>query len=84
MTTQQIIDMFPEVCLAHTFETVPGSEEAFREWVMPYIDEGDYPFDGCNCDDSDCRWDGISRRCNCGNRRVDWVFDYGVWSGEAY
>ena len=35
-------------------------------------------FDGMNCndyaeDDNHCGgWDGVSRRCQCGNRRVYW------------
>lgn len=36
---------------------------------------GDYiEFDGWNCHDfGDCAgWDGKSRRCECGNRRVYW------------
>jgi hypothetical protein len=52
-------------------------------------------FDGHNCADvwdegESCEgWDGVSKRCQCGNRRVDWVFsEYpkGVWSfyAEAY
>ncbi len=34
-----------------------------------------YDFDGdeyCNDGNGDCSWDGISRRCECGNRRVSW------------
>lgn len=31
-------------------------------------------FNGQNCDDC-AGWDGVSRRCDCGNRRVDWVSD---------
>lgn len=39
-----------------------------------YID-----FDGQNCndysDEFECvGWDGESRRCSCGNRRVDWEY----------
>ena len=30
-----------------------------------------YSFNGQNCDDCS-GWDGISRRCDCGNRRVGW------------
>ena len=34
-------------------------------------------FDGKNCDDLDdnscAGWDGESRRCECGNRRVYWA-----------
>lgn len=31
-------------------------------------------FDGKNCEDCG-GWDGESRRCSCGNRRVVWEFD---------
>lgn len=33
---------------------------------------GMFDFDGQNCDEC-AGWDGRSRRCECGNRRVDWV-----------
>jgi hypothetical protein len=33
--------------------------------------EGFVDFDGKNCDDC-VGWDGESRRCDCGNRRVYW------------
>ena len=29
-----------------------------------------------NCDESCHRWDGVSHRCDCGNRRVSWERDY--------
>jgi hypothetical protein len=36
-------------------------------------------FDGNNCDDLDDNvcdgWDGRSRRCECGNRRVSWSYN---------
>lgn len=33
--------------------------------------EGDFiDFDGQNCEDPCAGWDGESRRCECGNRRV--------------
>lgn len=32
-----------------------------------------FDFDGKNCDDPCAGWDGISRRCECTNRRVLWV-----------
>lgn len=35
----------------------------------------DGSFDGQNCDDELCEWDGEDRRCNCGNRRVCWEND---------
>lgn len=32
-----------------------------------------YEFDGNeNCDESCRGWDGLSNRCDCGNRRVYW------------
>ena len=42
-------------------------------------------FDGNNCDDC-AGWDGQSRRCDCGNRRVSWVTDKdddGTWEARA-
>lgn len=51
-------------------------------------------FDGMNCGDLydeatdaeiNCSgWDGISRRCSCGNRRVYWVWNSGHLTAEAY
>ena len=29
-------------------------------------------------------WDGIERRCACGNRRVDWEWDGELLWAEAY
>jgi hypothetical protein len=44
--------------------------------------------ENCNDYDGDCDWDGVSRRCECGNRRVYWTTDYiqGRWQayGEAW
>jgi hypothetical protein len=40
--------------------------------------DGHIGFEGFNCRDigNDCKgWDGKSRRCDCGNRRVSWVWD---------
>jgi hypothetical protein len=28
--------------------------------------------ESCNDYEGDCSWDGVSRRCACGNRRVEW------------
>jgi hypothetical protein len=36
-----------------------------------------------NCDDCD-GWDGVSRRCSCGNRRVYWIWDKSVLYAEAW
>lgn len=48
-------------------------------------------FSGQNCedegyDDTDlcAGWDGFSRRCMCGNRRVSWVVEGTYAYGEAY
>jgi hypothetical protein len=47
-----------------------------------------FSFFGGNCEEITDRacdgWDGISRRCDCGNRRVEWIWEYGAWHGEAY
>lgn len=42
--------------------------------------DGFIPFDGQNCFHyGDCAgWDGVSLRCECGNRRVMWVPRYGA------
>lgn len=39
--------------------------------------EGEFiEFDGAECCDDSCRgWDGTSRRCECGNRRVEWTVE---------
>jgi hypothetical protein len=50
-------------------------------------------FNGQNCDDLGddwnngvpCTgWDGLSRRCNCGNRRVSWIVEGEFAYGEAH
>jgi hypothetical protein len=52
-----------------------------REW---------HEFAGFNCYDvsdegeSCAGWDGASKRCQCGNRRVDWVEGYGHSFKEPY
>lgn len=53
-----------------------ANNAAFDEWAQAQADSGEpVEFDGCNCDDSDCRWYPGARRCQCGNRRVAWEFD---------
>ena len=63
---------------------------AFREEVeLQKKTGGPFDFSGQNCEDCD-GWDGESNRCNCGNRRVDWVegpghsFKEPCAQGEAY
>ena len=41
------------------------------------------PFCGNNCDDC-MGWDGESKRCECGNRRVSWEWDGKHLTAEAY
>ena len=61
-------------------------EEAIARGIEAGVDE----FNGNeNCDDECFGWDGESRRCCCGNRRVDWVTEQnndGRWQayGEAW
>jgi hypothetical protein len=55
-------------------------EELYKEkTAVP----GDYPFNGMNCD-FECGWDGVSNRCNCGNRRVCWDYDGDFRDMELY
>lgn len=50
-------------------------DKLIQEKLLKHGD-GPYEFEGHNCNDygdADCSgWDGQSRRCNCGNRRVSW------------
>jgi hypothetical protein len=43
----------------------------------------DFPFYGENCDE-DCGWDGISRRCFCGSRRVSWEYEGNFNNMQVY
>lgn len=48
------------------------------------LDGGYTEFDGSEYCEDCSGWDGISRRCQCDNRRVDWEIDsYGI-RAEAY
>ena len=68
---------------AHRYESILAQFPAVYDAI---------PFNGQNCDDAkyneddpDCMgWDGYSRRCTCGNRRVSWVFDGDFAYGEAH
>jgi len=58
------------------FDT-PEMRTKFEEQILPLLLDDDFEsfgFEGENCDTS-CGWDGMSRRCHCGNRRVSWVYD---------
>lgn len=37
----------------------------------------------CECDECET-WDGVHRRCTCGNRRVYWLWEGGYWRSEVY
>jgi hypothetical protein len=71
------------------------AEEAIEANIKA-IGDGHIEFEGMNCndwlndDEPECEgWDGTSRRCDCGNRRVSWEASQdskGNWSayGVAY
>lgn len=67
-------------------------QEAIDAAVAKAEAEGYVDFDGQNCGDvwdegADCAgWDGTSRRCDCGNRRVYWELQQqhdGTWVAWA-
>jgi len=66
-------------------------DEIFARLVSEKLksEDGPFEFEGWNCGDydQDCDgWDGLDRRCNCGNRRVTWVLsdDKTYVYAEAY
>ena len=70
-------------------DTLAFEQEKERQLTERDLFGGLISFDGQNCDDC-AGWNGRSRRCDCGNRRVDWVTGFGhtflhphVY-GEAY
>lgn len=46
--------------------------ERRREYIRK---NGPIGFSGQNCDGPCSGWDGESKRCECGNRRVSWTYD---------
>lgn len=48
-------------------------DQAILEKMPP--DGGFIDFYGKNCEDPCQGWDGMSRRCECGNRRVSWTVE---------
>lgn len=71
-------------------ESDPARENVLHQYgeaAARYYDDhfsGRWPieFDGMNCndfvvwDEDYCDgWDGVSRHCNCGSRRVGWVWE---------
>lgn len=66
------------------------TENDWALWKMCYGDPQTFtgtPFEGddtCNDGDGNCWWDGVSRRCDCGNRRVYWNFQGDFIYPEAW
>jgi|14BtaG_2_1085337.scaffolds.fasta_scaffold03149_10 hypothetical protein len=64
--------------------------EYFKEYYEEELDDNVFiSFSGQNCEYTDdgefCSgWDGESRRCSCGNRRVAWDWDNEYLTAEAY
>lgn len=61
-------------------------QEAIDAAVANAEDVGYVDFDGQNCDSECIGWDGTSRRCDCGNRRVYWETQQqhdGTWMAWA-
>jgi hypothetical protein len=88
VTDDELIEMLYHSDFHHVKEHMPEAFEQFKKSQLPLIAAAeDFSFNGKNCE-SDCDWDGVARRCNCGNRRVSWCFqetsDGGYWYGEAY
>jgi hypothetical protein len=75
------------------YETYKTQEEAEAAAIKYVNDNGSINFDGMNCNDyrdedqPECDgWDGVSRRCNCDNRRVYWCISKnadGLYSADA-
>jgi hypothetical protein len=71
------------MCYNTEAEAIAAKLKDIDENAWGYID-----FDGMNCDEeNNCNgWDGESRRCDCGNRRVYWYTsqnEKGLWSANA-
>jgi len=64
-------------------------EDRMKQLANVKMDEscGWIDFNGdVNCEDKCQNWDGESKRCECGNRRVDWEYnsDIGCVYAQAY
>jgi len=65
----------------------PDALTYYDKHMTPSHDDPFFEFEGWNChdwDDGCSGWDGFSRRCECGNRRVSWEWDMGMLYGQAY
>lgn len=81
MTDQDISDDLKECIIDRLNVTEKEDPEDFKiafNLVLEKLEEEDelFDFDGQNCNDIEDNycggWDGVSRRCECGNRRVYW------------
>lgn len=64
------------------YKSYSTSDQAEAAAIKYAAEEVFVDFEGMNCndylDDDDvecCGWDGESRRCECGNRRVNWEIE---------
>jgi hypothetical protein len=71
----------------HVSKVAPSK---YKQLVDEKLKQGGpfFEFEGWNCHDADLEcegWDGMSSRCQCGNRRVSWVLtdDNSSVYGEA-
>jgi hypothetical protein len=95
MTTNEIIDRLtplgyaePEMtAIMSSFKGYSSTEVAA---ILTYFPDASscVGFDGddtCAWNDNVCTgWDGYSRRCECGNRRVSWEVDFKYARAVAY
>ncbi len=71
-------------------DEIAAGEEISKQKAILLGNDCHINFDGQNCDEPCAGWDGNSRRCQCGNRRVCWSYGYGhsfktpSIYGEAY
>jgi hypothetical protein len=78
---EQLTDDEIAVCFGLAGDCGPGTK-AFDAWksdIMPQILARDSFSLGNSCQGEDCYWDGVSNRCQCGNRGCYWE-----WTGEHW
>lgn len=85
LTDEEICEMcYESGCVRGAMESNPEAFAKFKADMIPEMQHAQlWEFNGQNCEECD-GWDGIGRRCECGNRRVEWILDHGHWYGEAW
>jgi Ser-tRNA(Ala) deacylase AlaX len=60
-------------------DTIQRANDLAAKLEIKRLEEagGFFSFNGQNCENECAGWDGVSRRCECGNRRVFWVIGDG-------